>query len=165
MRAFLAKIAALMRKMGSFTTRVIKVAGRWVSQLVHVPATTDDVGQADAMVDTRPSRADDLEAVRDLAKVMAAGLDVDPAKLRGVPDMTVAWLKALDRRALCAVVTAQDEALAAHLRGRPAIRGVVPYDRAAIAEVAAAKDQPRPRDRQPTLRDMLEERAGLSIAI
>jgi hypothetical protein len=91
-------------------------------------------------------------------------LDTDPALLKGVPDMTIAWLKALDRRALCAVVTAKDDQLAAHLRGREAIKGVVPYDKAAIADVVAAKDAPRPRDRHPTLRDLLEERAGVSLA-
>ncbi len=163
MRNFIAKIVAAMRRMGHYVTVMVKKGGQWLATLQHVPAAPE-ADAADSVPDMTPSRADDLQAVRELAKTLAAGIDADPALLQGVPDMTIAWLKAMDRRGLCTVVTAKDEQLAAHLRGRAAIKGLVPYDREAIADVAASKDQPRPRDRQPTLRDLLEERAGVSLA-
>jgi hypothetical protein len=163
MRNLIAKIVAAMRRMGSFTTQLVKRAGRWVAELVHVPAAPM-AEAAEVVPDTTPSRQDDFEAIRDLAKVLASGKDAEPALLKGLPPLTVKWLSAMDRSMLCRVIAATDETLSGHMRGRSAIRGVVPYDQTAVDDVTAAKDGPRPRDRGPTLRELLEERAGVSLA-
>lgn len=164
MRNFFAIIAAVMRSMGSFTARLIKRAGKWVSELVRVPAAPAAAEAADAVPNTEPSKANDLDAIRELAKVMATGRNPEAEMLRGLPPRTVKWLAAMDRAQLVKVILAKDTALAAHMRGgAQTISGLVPYDVQAIDDVAKAKSEPRPRDRKPTFREMLESN-GVSLA-
>lgn len=162
MRGFIAKFVAALRRMGSFTTRLVKRGGQWIAELVYVPAAAEPA--VEMVPDTTPSKQDDYTAVRDLAKAMASGADAEPEMLKGMPAQTVKWLSAMNRRQLCQIALAEDSAIRGHMRGTTAIRGVAPFDKAAIDDVAAAKDKPRPRDRQPTLRDLLEEKAGVSLA-
>lgn len=162
MRNFIAKIVSIMKSMGSFATRMVKRGGRWVAEIFHIPAAPMATEAADSVPDITPSRADDMSAVRELAKTLAAGLDADQAMLKGIPDMTIKWLRSMDRSALCKIALADDARVAAHMRGQAPIRGVVPYDKTAIDDVAAARDMLRPRERQPTLRDLLESK-GVSL--
>lgn len=161
MRNFIAKVLMAMRAMGSFTTRMVRRAGKWVMELVHVPAAP--MAEPAAVPDTAPSKADDYSSVRELAKTLAMGDDPTPEQLKGVPERTFAWLSAMDHRELCRVAVTDDKALRGHMRGREPIRGLVPYEQEAIDDVSTAKSQPRPSERTPTLRDLLEER-GVSLA-
>jgi hypothetical protein len=157
----LAKIVNALRRMGSFTTRIVKKAGKWVAELVHVPAAP--MADAPAVPDMTPTKSDDYSTVRDLAKILAMGDDPTPEQLKGVPEKTFSWLSAMNRRELCRVAVADDKALRGHMRGGEQVRSLVPYEQEAIDDVSAAKSQSRPSERAPTLRDLLEER-GVRLA-
>lgn len=152
MKSILARIGAIIRAMSSKAWTWVQEGGRWVMRLV--PSTAAQA--AEPIIADEPASAPDADivAVKAVAAAMAAGIDPTPDQLKGMSDKQLRWLKAMDNRMLCIVAVAEPAQIRAHMRQQASIKGMVPYDDAAIADVIAARAAPVPGKR--TLREELE---------
>ncbi|GHA28317.1 hypothetical protein GCM10007989_25460 [Devosia pacifica] len=162
MKNFVAVIARIIAAMPKFVWQRVQVCGEWVSRLVAVPAApAETVADTEVAKAASDRQADDMPAIKRVAGVLAQGELPTSEQLKGLTPKDLSWLKAQDRRALCIIMSADAQQLRAHMRGRAAIKGVVPYDSAAIREVTAARQAAvqnvrRAKPRR-TLREALEE--------
>lgn len=155
MKNFFAGIAAAMRAFGSFSMVMVRKGGRWVAELVRVPGAPA-APMAAAPV-PRVEVPEDYSAIKRLAGLMIRGLDPSAADLRAVPERTVRWLAAIGRDGLAKVCVADDQVLRGHIRNSTPIRGLVPHDPAAVADLMRARQAPAAvAKRQQTRRDILE---------
>lgn len=155
MKEFLAKVGALMRAMGSFAYRQVLRGGKWMTELVRVPG---EPVPAPAAPQLKTQAADDYAGVKRLAAAMMTAEGPKPDDFKRVPELTVAWLRALERAGLAKVAVSDPQTLRGHMRGGVPIKGLVPYDAAAVADVTAAKRKPSARKaNEMTLEDLLEQ--------
>lgn len=159
MQRFLAILAALMATLPRYVWRAVTEAGKTVMRLfVEAPSPAPAPRVAPVQ-----QAQDDYDSVKNLAKTLLAGQQPTADALKAMPEQTFAWLKALDRQGLAKVALADVAVLRAHMRGGAPMRGLVPYGKAAIADVTEAR-KPKPAARRRTLRDELEESLGVSLA-
>ena len=152
---WIAKIGAILRSIGSFGYRQVLRGGKMVWELFRV---SGEPIPAQAALQQRDQAVDDYDGVKRLAAAMMLPAGPKPDDFKCVPELTVKWLRSLDRADLAKVAVADGKALRGHFRGGVLIKGMVPYDAAAIADVTAAKRAPDVRkDREMTLEDLLEQ--------
>lgn len=84
-----------------------------------------------------------LSAIRDLVLDYARNpkMPVSQMLRPGVSAEAVAWIRALDPVKLARIMWSSDTALTEHLAGKRSIRGLLAYDREAIAAYVRAKRQ------------------------
>ena len=147
LKSIMAAIGRLIAAMPRYVLQKVQVAGERVMRLVAVPAEPLPPERTAA-----DNRADEhLEAVRTAAAHIAAG-NLPPEKaLAKLSEDDISWLGALSKKMHCAVATASDTDLKAHLRGERMIRGVLNRDKIAVAEYRAAKRRQRERERDVEL--------------
>jgi hypothetical protein len=98
-----------------------------------------------------------MNAIRCAAGVLAMGQTQQAKDLVGISEARVAWLRALDRRQLCIILSRRDDELKAHLNGTAKVPGLPSTDPATVAALVEAK-KPKPTQRgYRTLRDRLAE--------
>lgn len=149
MRNILAAIARVLNSMRLTITTWIRDGGRWVAKLIPGPT-------AAPTPEPLPSAPpDDGSQIRHAAGVLAQGRDLQAKDLIGLHDRHVAWLRVLDRRQLCVLMTKSDDAIRAHVLGRTRIAGVPNADPATVAAMANTRKSKAKGYR--TLRDKLAE--------
>ncbi|WP_157970089.1 hypothetical protein [Pelagibacterium sediminicola] len=156
MKSILMKVAAVLAAMPRFVWQKVCVCGEWISQLVAVPAMPVEAAPAPGgEASGNTADLEEIKGMKRLAGVLVQDQTPSEDDTKGLSDKAIDWLRALDRRSLCAVLAADASQLRAHMRGKAPIRGMVPYDTAAIKDVLAANArQPEPRK---TLRAALAE--------
>lgn len=164
MRNLLAAVGAVLRAIGNAMRTVSAYCwrtGKWMTKtvvtapVVAVDALASMVGigggrggptntgakpatTAEATAERPSAKVAGMDRVRKLAVGLAAG-HVPASLFESMPDPIVEWLTAMDRKMLCRVGCATDAQLASHLRGEESMRGVLVYDKSAIAEYRAAQ--------------------------
>lgn len=165
MRNFLAAIARVLRSMRSTAWTWVQEGGRWVMKLIPGAAAPEVAGPspevqaevADAMAERSTFLADEETfAVKRLALLMFAGIALRPEHLEGITDRELDWLRVLDQSMLHKISVADHQQIRAHMKGTAPIRGVVPYDPAAVANMKSAWAIPVPSSGRRTLREVLE---------
>jgi len=149
MRRFFAMITAILKSMGHFTTEFVREGGKWVAKLLRVPG---------APMHSMPTETDDepasvpetFDGVRRAAGALAMGKIPTPEDLVGVSEKAARWLQVQPKDALHRIMCADDEQLREHVRGRSPIRGVVPFDDAAIADMEMAEAAEEAMVSEPT---------------
>lgn len=159
MQRFLAILAAVMAALPRYVWRAVTEAGKTVMRLFVEPPAPAPVPRVAPVAQAQ----DDHDSVKALAKTLLAGKQPSAEALGKMPEQTFKWLKALDRNGLAKVAVADVAVLRGHLRGGAPMRGLVPYDKAAIDDVTKAR-KPKTAARRRTLRDELEETLGVSLA-
>ncbi len=156
MSSFIARIAAAIRAICNRAFEWVRENGRWIQRLVPggsapMPAPIVETAPASSADDDA-----DILAVKRTAAAMAAGIDPTPEHLKGLSDKQLRWLRVLDQRMLCILAVAEPQQIRAHVKGTETIKGMVPCEAGAIADMKAAREAPTPGTR--TLRDALLER-------
>lgn len=159
MQKFFAIVAAIMAALPKFVWRAVMEGGKQVMRLFAEPPAPAPAPRVAPVQQAQ----DDYDSVRSLAKDLMLGKQPTPEALKALPEQTFKWLSALDRNGLAQVAVADVAKLRAHMRRGAPIRGLVPYDKAAIDDVVAP-NKPKPAARWRTLRDELEETLGVSLA-
>lgn len=134
MKSLLSLISRVISSLRTVVERCART-GKWIVRTVvspfagggGVPGTEPD----DAIQPAAVPDAGKFQRIRDLAGAIATDR-LDGIDISAVPDSTVAWLGAMDRGMLAKVICAKDEALADHIAGRRAIRGVLAADPASV---------------------------------
>ncbi len=139
MKAISLGLRAAARAMTRMIWVTIEIAGRLVSVLRPAPMPLVDQLGPDVADDV--DQADELMPIRQLAYSRMAGTMPTPAVLAAAGAMGTPWVSVLSPAMLAAVIAADDNHLRRHMRGIERIRGVVPYDKAAIADVRSALDR------------------------
>lgn len=152
MRSILAKIAAVIRAMTSRAWVWVQEGGRWVMKMLPGTPAPEPAHMAEELTASAPDA--DIVATKRVAAAMAAGIDPTAEQIKGMSEKQMRWLKAMDQRQLCIVAVAEPAQIRAHMRQQASIKGMIPFDDAAIAEVKAARSAPVPGKR--TLRQELE---------
>lgn len=161
MRQVLAMIAAVFAAMGTWLLKCVLEGGRWVSRMVRGEPEPIPAPVAAAAVE--PVQVDDYNAVSRLAKSILSGSEPALDDLKAVPEATVQWLGVLDRNGLAKVALADAQTLRGHIRGGQPMRGIVPHDPQAVADIGRSRRAPEAVERrQRTRRDVLEA-AGMMI--
>jgi len=155
MKSFLAKIGAVLASLPRFVWERVCVAGEWVSRLIAVPAMPVEAIASPAGKPSGNAADDEVPGIKCLAGVLAQDLEPEPDHVKGLSDLTVAWMRSLDRRSLCVLLAAEPGQIRAHMRGKAHIKGMVPYEKEAIKDVFAARSRPAPSGK--TLREALAE--------
>jgi hypothetical protein len=157
-----AAIRAALAAMRTMVWKTVRIGDRLISMLVPgdpAPAmpAVEPVGQAAAV--------ESMTSLRHVANTLVQGHPLSQAMEKSIAPLQLAWLRSMTRSELCKLILANDADIRGHLRGKP-IKGLVPYDAAAIRDVAAARakrpEAPRPPRR--TLRAVLAEAQGMTLA-
>lgn len=147
LKSVLAAIGRFIAAMPKYVLQRVRVAGEWVMRLVAVPAEPQQ-----SEPNAADNRADEhLEAVRTAAAHIASGHLPPEKALAKLSEDDISWLGALSKKMHCAVATASDTDLRAHMRGERMIRGVLNRDKIAVAEYRAAKRKQREREQDVEL--------------
>lgn len=152
MRSVLAALARVLSAMRSTVTKLVFEVGRWIAKLMP--------GGGVSMPAPEPlpsSPFDDGAPIRHAAGVLAQGLDLTAKDLVGLSDKHLAWLRILDRRQLCTVMTKSHDDIRTHVLGRTKIAGLPSADPATVAALAAARKPALTTKGHRTLRDKLAE--------
>lgn len=160
MRNLFAAIMAAIASMPRMVVRRVLEMGAWVERLFMEPAQPA-APQSEPLVNTMYNQsADDFGAIKRLAKSILGGSEPDNADLLATSDLTMSWLTSLDRLMLSKVALADDSILRGHIRGGQPMRGVVPHDPEAIADVQRARRSPDAVEQRRRVREQIEEYAG-----
>lgn len=152
-----AAIRAVLAAMPRYLVKKILEAGVWVSRLVAEPAPPPPVISAEPAAQV--AETESMIALRNAANAMAQGFVLTPAQAEAIAPLQADWLRSMTRQEICQVILAKDDDIRRHMRGIAPIRGVVPYDREAIADVTKArKDRPAPKPARRTVAQVLAER-------
>ncbi|WP_417582877.1 hypothetical protein [Pelagibacterium sp.] len=163
---FLAMIRAAFAALATVMVTFVREGGRLVRRVVSIgspPAPQMPFEIAEAALrdaDREETKAgNEWEAIRQLAASLAAG-SVRPEQVEAVSPEVVEWLRAMPRLMLCRVACASDTAIELHLHGISSMKGVLAYDREAIADYGRADPAPRRR----YLRDVVNELGQMQTA-
>ncbi|MBJ6986051.1 hypothetical protein [Devosia sp. MC521] len=163
MKSILAAIARVMRAMRATAWRWVQVGGRWIQEMIPggapepVGPSADVVAEVEAAQAEPSARAvDDIGPVKTLARLMWAGVALRPEHMEGITERELDWLRVLDQGMLHTLAVADKEQIDAHMRGRAPIKGMLPFDPAAVEDMKRAQAMPVPTDGRRTLREMLE---------
>ena len=149
MKAITLALRSAARAVGRLVWVVVQVGDRLISMLR--PAPMPPVDQLEPEPADGAGQADGLMPIRELAYARMAGTMPSPATLAAAGVMASRWVSVMTPAMLAAVIAADNQRLHRHMRGIERIRGVVPFDRAAIDDVRMALE------RQPVV--MTEELA------
>lgn len=171
MKSILAAIAAVLAGMRRSIVQLVRVGGRWITKIVSVADPTS--GGAPSALPMTPDVAqalkpknDDVTALRNAAGQLVQGQPIAPADEKALHAGARAWLGCMTQHELCKLLLADDATIASHMRGKERMRGMVPYDKQAIADVTAARaHRPAPRVAKRTLRAVLAERENPGILL
>lgn len=157
-----AAIRAVLAGMRKMVWRTVRIGDRLISMLVP----GDPAPEMPAVETARQAAAvESMTSLRHVANTLVQGHALAADMEKSIPAMQLAWLRSMTRPELCKLILANDADIRAHMRGKP-IKGLVPYDAAAIRDVAAARakrpEAPRPPRR--TLRAVLAEAQGMTLA-
>ncbi len=151
MKNLFAAIARVLAAMPRFVLERVKEGGLWIMRLVAAPATAAEPMPLPA------AQVDDLATLKAAAGVLAMGNPLEPKHIAGLSESRVLWLRALDRRQLCVLMSRKDADLRAHLRGEVRLPGLPAADRTTVAALTEAR-KPKPTSRgYRTMRDRLAE--------
>lgn len=154
--SFVQSILRALASLPRFVYRTVLRAGRFVVEMFSVPAEPlSAISPAVAQEAKGASATDaDIAALRRVGGAIIQGQVPKGEDLGAVPEKAVQWLKAMEKRQLARLLTSQDAAIKAHMRGITPIKGIVPYEAEAIKAVTKAR-QAEPKRR--TLRDLLPD--------
>jgi hypothetical protein len=151
MRNMFAAIARVLAAMPRFVLERVKEGGKWIMRLVAGPAPAPEPMPLPA------AAVDDLATLKTAAGVLAQGNALEPGHIKGLSEQRVLWLRTLDRRQLCVLMSRKDEDLKAHLKDEVKLPGLPAADRATVAALVEAR-KPKPSARgYRTMRDRLAE--------
>lgn len=139
-RRILAVVAAVMAAMAATVTRWVRRAGTWVLEQM-TPSRSAPVALPPELEPASSDRADDFTALRRVAGILAMDRDPEAADMIGLADDHLRWLRCLDRRQLCRVMSANDTTLRAHLRGTQPMKGMPRADKGAVADLLRARER------------------------
>lgn len=161
LKSIMAAIGRMLAAMPKFVTERVKVAGRWITRLVAVPAAPvmPNAGvAAEAKADLSAKTDDSHAVIRRVGGKLVQGQELTADDLKGVTPQMLRWLRVLGKPALCRVLCADEQQLRAHIRGVALIKGVCRYEPEAIEAMEAAnRPAPTPEGRK-TLREVLAEK-------
>lgn len=167
MKGILAAIERVLSAMRTTAWRWVQVGGRWIREMIPGGAPAPTGPSDDVMADVKAVQAelsavkadvkvDEIDAVKSLARLMWAGVPVRPEHLQGITDRELDWLRVCDTDMLHKLAMADGQMIRAHMRGTAPIRGVVPFDPAAVEDMKRAQAMPTPTGGRRTLRELLE---------
>jgi hypothetical protein len=139
MKSVFAAIARVMAAMAATARRWVHRAGRWVLKQI-IPASAP-MPALPPELSPSAGDADDFTALRRVAGILAQDRDPEPADMRGLADNHLAWLRVLDRRALCRVMAANDATLRGHVKGTAPMKGMPRAERDAVAALLRARER------------------------
>ncbi|WP_425033006.1 hypothetical protein [Pelagibacterium sp.] len=157
---FFAMLRAAFATMALMVVRIVRESGRLVRRIVLMGSPpmpplpyeiAEDAISAEAEREV-PNKGVKMEPIRQLAASLAAG-SVRPEQVEAVDPSIVEWLRVMPRPMLCRMACASDSAIDLHLHGGQAMKGVLAFDREAIANY----DRPQPAPRRRYLRDVVDE--------
>ena len=142
LRAIAAAIWSAMKRLARMVWVTVEIGGRLVSLLRYesgVEAAEPVAADAGQVVEVAPDQR--LSAIRDLVLDHARNpkMPVSEMLRPGVSAEAVAWIRALDPVQLARITCSSDTALTEHLAGQRSIRGLLAYDREAVAAYVRAK--------------------------
>lgn len=120
--------------------RWIKRAGEWVYERLPSPGGVP-VPAPQVQEPENASRGDEdaLACIRAAAASIAAGKVPDPTISGRIDSDVVRWLITCTDDALRKVVRAENNELRAHMQGRLSLKGVLAFDREAVAQIERGK--------------------------
>jgi hypothetical protein len=154
--SFVQSILRALASLPRFVYRTVLRAGRFVVEMFSVPAEPLPAISPAVAQEAKGASATDaaIAALRRVGGAIIQGQVPKGEDLGAVPEKAVLWMRSMQRPELARLLTAQDEAIRAHMRGITPIRGIVPYETEAITAVTEArKAEPKRR----TLRDLLPD--------
>ncbi|WEJ31689.1 hypothetical protein [Devosia sp. SD17-2] len=154
-------IGRMLAAMRKFVTERVKIAGRWITRLVAVPATPvmPNAGvAAEAKADLSAKTDNTHAAIRRVGGKLVQGHGLTADDLEGITPQMLRWLRVLDKPALCRVLCADEQQLRAHLRSIALIKGVCRYEAETITAMEATKRKAAVPEGRKTLREVLAEK-------
>lgn len=150
MKSLFAAISRVLAAMPRFVFERVKEGGKWIMRLVaSAPAVESMPPPAHAI--------DDLATLKAAAGVLAQGNALEAKHINGLSEARVLWLRALDQRQLCVLMSRKDADLRQHLRGHVKLPGLPAADRATVAALVEARKPKPSAGGYRTMRDRLAE--------